>query len=114
MLQHQLTVSVIIPAYNEEATITTVVGTALKSDLVAEVLVINDSSTDKTSEVLPKNRKKVRLLTNNQNSGKGYSLYRGFKNAKSPVVVCLDGDLINLTKDHIQKLVQPILKKKRG
>lgn len=55
-------------------------------------------------------QKKLRLLSNRINRGKVYNLLRGFKNAKNPVVACLDSDLRNLTKTHITQLAQQILK----
>ncbi len=103
-------VSIIIPAYNEEKTIRSVVNTSLACSLVGEVIVINDGSTDKTVEALPKNRENLHLLNNRENKGKGYSLWWGFREASKNVIVCLDADLINLQSAHIEQLANPILK----
>ena len=82
---------VVIPAYNEGATIREVVERALKQDL--PIIVIDDGSVDDTSaqlQDLP-----ITLLRNQPNAGKAASLWRGMQSAlQQPVdgVITLDGD----------------------
>jgi len=51
----------------------------------------------------------VKIINRSQNMGKGYALYDGIINSKGEILIFLDADLINLTKFHIFKLVNPIV-----
>lgn len=88
-------VSVLIPAYNEERVIERSVRQVLASESVAiEVIVIDDGSSDRTSEVVNEHfagDPRVRLLTI-ANGGKANALNQGLALAKGDVVVALDAD----------------------
>ena len=88
-------VSVLIPAFNEERVIERSVAQVLASrDVVVEVIVIDDGSKDRTSEVVREAfgaDKRVRLLTL-ENGGKARALNQGLALAKSEVVIALDAD----------------------
>ena len=88
-------VSVLIPAYNEEAVIERSVRQVLASEQVAiEVIVIDDGSKDATSAVVTAHfadEPKVRLLTI-PNGGKANALNRGLEHASGEIVVALDAD----------------------
>ena len=91
MTEHKSDVVVLIPAYNEAATIRDLAERAL--NIVPDVVVIDDGSTDTTAtqlEGLP-----VTLLRNERNMGKAASLWRGFEHALArgaKSIVTLDGD----------------------
>jgi len=87
---------VIIPAYSEEATIKAVIENVLKQQ-PAQLLVVNDASTDMTAEILQsiKNNSLFEVLHNPTNQGKAASLWRGFETAieqDMDVVITMDGD----------------------
>ncbi len=113
-------VSVIIPAYNEEKRILNVIKPSLKTDIVKEVIVIDDGSKDKTSEVVKsymkklseKNKKRIRLIQHKKNKGKAKAMETGVKKAKSKYILFLDADLKNLKPEDIKKLCLPVLLKK--
>ncbi len=71
---------VLIPTYNNENTLARVLDGILKYAAPEDVIVINDGSTDRTAQVLSA-FPAVRLLTNEKNRGKGFSLRRGFQEA---------------------------------
>lgn len=93
------TLSVVIPAYNEENGIAEIVDRVLKikpalaavgvEDL--ELIVVNDASKDRTAEVV-KGIPGVRLITHPVNKGYGGALKTGFSNAKGDLVGFLDAD----------------------
>ena len=88
-------VSVLIPAYNEEQVIERSVIQVLASENVQlEVIVIDDGSKDRTSEIVEKafaNERRVRLLKL-ENGGKARALNQGLAIARSDIVIALDAD----------------------
>jgi dolichyl-phosphate beta-glucosyltransferase len=92
--------SIVIPAYNEsariEATLREVVSCIRTEGWNAEVIVVNDGSTDSTArQVLDfsVNAPEVRLLENPGNHGKGYSVRHGLLQARGEIVMFTDADL---------------------
>ncbi|MDR3724174.1 MAG: glycosyltransferase family 2 protein [Terracidiphilus sp.] len=92
--------SIVIPAYNESQripeTLKSVVETIRERGWSAEVVVVNDGSTDTTAEVVrafAAGAPEVRLLENAQNRGKGYSVRAGLLAALGDVVMFTDADL---------------------
>lgn len=102
--------SVIIPAYNEAATIKNVIHAALNCSLVNEVIVINDGSQDDTKRVVSNTG--AFLIDFNKNKGKAEAMSAGVSRAKNDVICFLDADLYNITKDHIAQLLLPVLENK--
>jgi dolichyl-phosphate beta-glucosyltransferase len=92
--------SIVIPAYNEEALITSTLG-CLQNYLSArpepyEIIVVDDGSQDQTVEAvkqLQKNNLDLRLLVNTQNMGKGFSIRRGVLESRGQFIIFTDADL---------------------
>ena len=86
--------SVVVPCFNERETVEEVVGRVLASPWVAEVVVVDDASTDGTGEVLAKlEDPRLRVLSHERNAGKGAALRTGFAHASSEYVIVQDADL---------------------
>ena len=88
-------VSVLIPAYNEEKSIEETIEAVLKSDYpLEEIIVINDGSTDRTKEIIEKIARKNKLIRilNKKNSGKADSLNKGIAIAKGELIAIVDSD----------------------
>jgi len=87
--------SVIIPAYNEEKAIKETISGLKKElkklDLDYEIIVINDASTDKTKKILEKN-KEIKLINHPHNRGYGASLKTGIKESKNEWILIIDAD----------------------
>lgn len=102
--------SIIIPSFNEEATLPKVVAKILKVRLPQEkeLIIINDGSTDNTGNVfknLSKN-KNIKLLTNRKNLGKGASIKKGLLKATGNIILIQDADL-EYNPFEIPKLIIP-------
>ena len=105
-------VSCIIPAYNEEKSITTTLNTIiplLNWDLF-EIIVINDCSNDQTQDILNSYpvQKNLHLIHNTNNLGKSATVSHGIELAKGDYILLLDADLLHLTKQNIIDLIAPI------
>lgn len=97
--------AVIIPAFNEGETIARVVHTALELD--CEVIVVSDGSEDETVQRATEAGALVVHLEFNQ--GKGAATYAGLQATQAEVVILLDGDLVGLSKMHLDSLVDPVI-----
>lgn len=92
--EHPPCLSVVVPCYNEEATLTTVVEQVLASPYTAEVLIVDDGSTDGTLDAARTiTDPRVRVLVHDENRGKGASLRWGLSEATSEFVIIQDADL---------------------
>lgn len=101
-------IAAIIPAYNEEATVSNVVNCVKNNSHIHEVIVVDDGSFDKTAELSQKSGAKVIKLNNN--TGKGNALEQGVKNTTADILLFLDADLIGLNESHINRLLEPVIK----
>ncbi len=99
-------VTAIIPAYNEEKNIEKVLIAVSKSN-INEIIVVDDYSTDKTSDIVKK-FKKIRYLRNKENKGKGYSMDRGVRAAKNEIIFFSDADLNGLTPKIVDSIISPV------
>jgi dolichyl-phosphate beta-glucosyltransferase len=95
-----LTCSIVIPAFNESsrilATLEAVVNCVRSRGWQAEILVVNDGSTDATAEIVRNfaaSAREVRLIENPGNRGKGYSVRAGMLEAKASILMFTDSDL---------------------
>lgn len=103
------TVSVIIPIYNEEHTVSTVLTRVFRAKLpgwTKEVIVIDDGSTDNTREKLKSWEKECTVIYLPSNRGKGAALSAGFKQAKADIILIQDADLEYSPEDY-QVLLTP-------
>ena len=99
-LQPKYTISIIIPVFNEESNIPSILthikNTLSETLLDYELIVINDGSTDNTEPVLLDQQKldnRIKVLSYRQNKGKGHAVKMGVLNSRGNVVCFLDGDL---------------------
>ncbi|MFY9279838.1 MAG: glycosyltransferase family 2 protein [Caldicoprobacterales bacterium] len=100
-------VAVIIPAYNEEKSIGLVLSVVTQIPEITEIVVVNDGSTDKTSQIALSFG--VRIIEFHENQGKSLALRAGVMSTTSPIVLFLDADLIGLTQELVKDMILPII-----
>lgn len=91
-----MSLTVVVPAYNEENRIEPflreLVAFKKKNAYFKELIVVNDGSTDKTAGILQKYANEIRILAHEKNRGKGAAIKTGVLAAKSGMVVFMDAD----------------------
>lgn len=105
--------SIIIPVFNEEKTLATLISAVegVELPLEKEITFIDDRSTDKSRDILSEYSGKYKVLFLDKNQGKGAAVKRGFEVATGDIVLIQDADL-EYNPQEYQKLVRPILEKK--
>jgi len=105
--------SVVVPAYNEEATLEQVVAKLLRLSSLHEVVVVDDCSTDRTPEIAnqlaAENPSTVRVLRHQKNAGKTEALKTGFAATTGNIVIVQDADL-EYDPDEIGHVINPIVR----
>lgn len=113
-LSRALRLSIVIPAYNEEATLEEIVARVQATPYEKELILVDDCSKDRTWEImgaLAARYDNVRTFRHQQNQGKGGALRTGFGHATGDVVLIQDADLEYDPADY-SVLLRPILEGK--
>jgi glycosyltransferase involved in cell wall biosynthesis len=107
------TLSIVIPCYNEEKTLTTCIQKVREiadESLKLEIIIVNDCSVDSSAKIadeLSKKYPEIRTLHHGKNSGKGAALHTGFKHATGDFVAIQDADLEYDPQD-LKRLIVPL------
>ena len=104
-------VSVIIPAFNEEHTISQVVEAVRSLPIEKQIIVVNDGSTDGTSKALERLREvhQLTVVHSKENRGKGFAIRSGLPYVQGEVVVIQDADM-ELVPTDLSELLKPLEK----
>lgn len=104
-------ISIVVPAYNEERTLSRVVEKLLRIPYSVEIILVDDCSTDDTlrvAETLECQHPEVRVFRHSRNQGKTAALKTGFDAAEGDIVIVQDADL-EYDPEEIPELIRPII-----
>jgi glycosyltransferase involved in cell wall biosynthesis len=104
-MKEKLSISVVIPAYNEEETIKMTLVTLNRCTWVNQLIVVDDGSFDDTANTAERYCDQVIRLT--QNRGKAFALKEGWKKVDGDIIVTLDADL-GMTAREGERLVEKL------
>jgi dolichol-phosphate mannosyltransferase len=107
-----MTLSVLIAAYNERETIDEILHRVLEEDIVHEVIVVDDGSTDGTRELLSAwvgIDERIKVICQDSNQGKGACIRRALTHATGRITIIQDADLEYFPSDY-EAVIQPIVK----
>jgi glycosyltransferase involved in cell wall biosynthesis len=105
-------IAAILPTYNEELNVSGVLDVLRATSMLDEIILVDDGSKDKTAEILYKAAaldQRIQIIQHDRNRGKGQAIFSGWAATTAPVLLLLDADLKNLTPDHIQALLAPVI-----
>ena len=103
----EVRVAAIVPAYNEEATLTEVLSVLKATPAIDEILVVSDGSTDRTVDIA--RSMGLRTIHLRKNQGKGRAMAIGVAHTDAETLLFVDGDILNLTEDLLSRLIEPVL-----
>lgn len=99
-------ITVVIPAFNEEKTIEATIKAVQKLDHINKILVVDDGSLDKTAELAEKTG--VQVLKLSPNRGKGGAMNAAAKTIETDIVAFIDADLGECA-EQVGLILQPII-----
>ena len=107
--------SAVVPVFNEERTIRKVLETLVSSNLIDDVVVVNDSSTDNSlKEIRSIKSKKIGVISLKKNVGQSDAYKIGIASTKADLIFFCDGDLNDFHTQHIEQILTPIIQGNKG
>jgi len=115
-IPEDLTLSVVIPVYNEEATLETILARVCAVPIKKEIVMVDDHSLDKSAEIMESLKEKysndplnsLKSYNHGRNRGKGAAIRTGFEQVSGDIIIIQDADL-EYDPSEYPRLIQPIL-----
>ena len=113
--EFKMKISIIIPAYNEEKTISKIVKQVKQANtgkISKEIIIVDDFSADNTRDILKKIKdKSIKISYHDKNRGKGAAIRTALKQATGDLILIQDADL-EYSPSEYKRLLKPILENK--
>jgi glycosyltransferase involved in cell wall biosynthesis len=114
-LQTRPRIAAIIPTYNEERNVAGVLQALCSSEILDEIIVVDDGSVDDTIEIVQqyaKTDQRLQVIRHERNKGKGQAILTGWGATSAIYLLLLDADLHELSSSHITALMTPVLEQR--
>jgi glycosyltransferase involved in cell wall biosynthesis len=105
-------VAAILPVFNEGLNVSDVLEVLHSTGILDEIILVDDGSSDNTIEILNQaaaHDRRIQVIHHEQNRGKGQAIFSGWSATCAPILLLLDADLKDLTPEHIQALLAPVI-----
>jgi len=102
-------IAIIIPAFNEAERIAEVLRAVKGASHIHEIIVVNDGSSDNTSEEARK-VSGIKVIDMVKNVGKGGAMAAGVASTTAQIVAFVDADLMGIKAEHIDQIIRPLMK----
>lgn len=105
-------VAALVPAFNEAGRIGNVIDILIQVQSLAQIIVIDDGSSDSTAEEARQaagGDPRLEVIRHTVNQGKGQALFTGLEVVRAPFVLMIDADLKRLSPQHLEQLMEPVL-----
>ena len=112
MMNTNVSLAAIVPAFNEAGRVSNVVDILCRVEQIDEMIIVDDGSTDGTAQDAKdaaRGDPRLKVHRTPENFGKGHAIYQGWNSTNSACLLILDADLINLKPDHLINLFSPVL-----
>lgn len=110
--QIDLSVAVIIPAFNEEERIGQILSILRQTVWVTEIIVVDDGSQDHTAAQVQQAAEldpRLHLIRHELNQGKGQAIFTAWQSTSAKTILMLDADLSNFKPEHAWQLAEPVI-----
>ena len=105
-------IAAILPTYNEELNVPGVLDVLHATDILDQIILVDDGSKDKTAEILNQAAaidQRIQVIQHDRNKGKGQAIFSGLAATHASIILLLDADLKNLKPSHIRALLEPVI-----
>lgn len=103
-------ITVIIPALNEERTLSSIVEIVRSWGKAAEIFVVDDGSTDRTAASVRHFVPDITLIRHTRNQGKAAAMVDGIVKSRGDIIMFLDADTVGLTHKDLDAMAAPVMK----
>lgn len=100
--------TVIIPVFNEERTVSSVIEIIRSWGKAEEIVVVNDGSTDRTLAAVKQFTGSIRIISYRKNRGKSYAMAKGIEQSRGEIIMFMDGDVVGLTHRDLDAMTAPV------
>ncbi len=105
-------IAAILPTFNEELNVSGVLQVLHATSILDEIILVDDGSSDNTVNILYQaaaDDNRIQVIQHDTNRGKGQAIFSGWAATSAPILLLLDADLKNLTPEHINALLAPVI-----
>ena len=102
-------ITAVVPVFNEEKTLINVLDVINKAELINEIIVVDDASSDNSRKKINSIKSnKLTIISLKKNLGKSDAVKVAVKSTKTDILFFCDADLINLREEHINQILRPL------